>query len=119
MGCGCGGGGGNVAPVVNRSMQQTFNVAPITPSTFNLDENGICSITSEMLQKWKAVLECVNSRGRLGEANLSTVSYNQILGVIQSALNYPDNYCYYKPQLLFFQNTILPKIVQYVQECIQ
>lgn len=76
-----------------------------------------CSITKQMLIKWKAMLNCVKINKKLDLIGLNEVTVNQYLGVIQSALNYPDNYCYYKIQLENFQTINLPLIIEYVSEC--
>lgn len=112
MGCGCAG---------NKTSSQTS----IAGATSNYQQNvkeinaAHCDITKEMLQSWRASLICVKGLDKLSAIKITLVTYNQLLGVIQSALNYPENYCYYKPQLEYFQNTVLPQIVNNVTGCIK
>lgn len=107
MGCNCGGvaGGGNNG-VQNRGL------------SFTPPSNTDCSITKQLLTTWKQILTCVKAQGKYTEANLTQFEINQLLGVIQSALNYPDNYCYYSVQLEDFQNNRLPIIINNVTSCL-
>lgn len=76
-----------------------------------------CDFTKVLLQNWYNILNCVKS-GNLGKINLTLLQANSYLGYLQSALNYPDNYCYYNKQLTEFQQSVLPRIVANVPECI-
>lgn len=108
MGCGCSSGGGNtsVANVANYSQ----NVKRSIPST--------CDITRDVLIKWQNMLKCVKNSGNISAVGVAELAINQLLGIVQSALNYPDNYCYYSLQLNYFKDNILTKIVENVPECI-
>lgn len=90
------------------------NYARRTPEGFT----GPCGLTKEILQTWRAALKCVKQKGKQAEIGLALSQVNQMAGFIQSALNYPDNYCYYYEQLQYFQEAILPQIVTNVPECI-
>lgn len=76
-----------------------------------------CDITLVILKSWKDILVCVKNLG--GISNLSIVQINSYLGYVQSAINYPDYYCYYRKPLEEFQNIILPQIISNAPECIQ
>lgn len=81
--------------------------------------NQNCGMTRAILNNWYKMLACVK-RNEYGErVNLAVVQMNQMLGVIQSALNYPDNYCYFYEQLEYFQTNVLQLIVNNVPECIE
>jgi len=77
-----------------------------------------CLIDKELLTKWKSVLKCIKLNNRYTEANITISELNSSLGYIQSALNYPDDYCYYTEELNNFKNNILPRIVENVPSCI-
>lgn len=77
-----------------------------------------CPITKEIVKMWQKAVICVKAKGELSKINMTTRTANSVLGLIQSALNYPDNYCYYEAELRDFQNNNLPLILEYVQECL-
>lgn len=77
-----------------------------------------CLIDKELLIKWKSILKCIKSTGKYTEINITVLEVNKDLGYIQSALNYPDDYCYYMNELTSFKNNILPRIVENVPSCI-
>lgn len=79
---------------------------------------GSCDLTKQVLETWKAALKCVKQKGKQAQIGLAMSQINQMAGFIQSALNYPDNYCYYYEQLAYFQDAILPQIISNVPECI-
>ena len=110
MGCGCSSGS---------SIQMN---SPVNPSDYsrNVRQREItdCNITSQILTTWKATLTCVKNSGKLQKINLSEHAANRLLGVLQSALNYPDNYCYYILQLDYFRDKVLNLIIENVPECI-
>lgn len=77
-----------------------------------------CELTGILITTWQSILQCVKDSNKLGLIGLNTVTANQYLGILQSAINYPDNYCYFIVKLQEFQINILPRIVTNVQECI-
>lgn len=77
-----------------------------------------CNITKDILDKYLAVIKCLREKGLGMQFGLSSFNLNQLQGVVQSALNYPDNYCYYSAQLDDFANNLLPKIVENAAECL-
>ena len=77
-----------------------------------------CGVTIELLEHWQKILFCIKNEDKTSLIYSNTVVINQYLGLIQSALNYPDNYCYYFEQIENFQNSLLPLIVNNVPECI-
>lgn len=76
-----------------------------------------CNYTKAMLEKWKRLLECVLLNNKSGLINLTDQKVRSYLGYIQSALNYPDNYCFYKDVLQDFELNILPRIIVNVPNC--
>lgn len=78
-----------------------------------------CEMTAEVLYAWRAMLNCMKLKGTYRAVGLTSQELNSILGIVQSAINYPDDYCHYADRYAYFQNTILPLIVTNVPECIQ
>lgn len=107
--CGCSGSGSSVNVPVGRLSQ-----LPNTPMKAKTEN---CELTQEIITNWKTLLECVVSKELLHAINLSKLQANQYLGLLQSALNYPDDYCYYDIQLNLFKEAILPRILENVPEC--
>lgn len=77
-----------------------------------------CDFTRTVIQNWYNILLCVKTSNKLGIISLTTLQANIYLGYLQSALNYPDNYCYYQVKLTDYQQNILPRIIANVPECI-
>lgn len=86
----------------------------IVPTTLN----SPCSLTKEVLEAWQKALTCVKIKGKGDLIHLPQASMNQMLGILKSALYFPENYCYYKPQLEYFQVNVLPQIITNVPECV-
>lgn len=107
MGCPCQSGGGTN----NQGVQQQKFV----PSVSSAD----CLITKPQLTAWLAILQCLKTNERYDSAYISRVVVNQMLGIVQSSINYPDNYCYYIDQLEYFRTNLLPVIISNVPECIK
>lgn len=78
-----------------------------------------CPLTREMLVIWKNAITCVKQNGKQDLIGLPGNAINAYIGLVQSAINYPDYYCYYWDQLQIFQSSILPRIIENVPECIQ
>lgn len=76
-----------------------------------------CNYTKSVLQNMLDLLKCVKLKNKLNIISITDVQYNSYAGYLQSALNYPDNYCYYQFKIEEFQNNILPRITYYVSEC--
>lgn len=108
MGCGCGSKTNAVNTVV------TYN----QPTGVKIISSKECTITKNDILKWQNVLKCIKTEGKFIQADITEFNVNQLLGIIQSALNYPENYCMYKAQLDYFKDSILVKIVMNVPECI-
>lgn len=106
MGCGCGS-----------SSNQEVGSSNVFLSN-SVQSNEPCDILQSNIVTWQNILKCVKTSGKLALIGLSEFNVNQYLGIIQSALNYPDNYCLYKPQLDYIKDTILPNIIENVTECI-
>lgn len=111
--CACNGGASSIYTFNN----DTPNPQSVSNRMVNVPEEG-CTITEEMLTLWKTMLLCVKNTDKMAIINLPLVSVNQMLGIIQSALNYPDNYCYYIPQLEYFRSNVLLRIIENVPECL-
>lgn len=107
MGCGCQSKKANNAAV----MAQPVNVTTQAPQT-------TCDITLQLLENWEKVLNCVKSNDSFQKTGVAEITVNQYLGLIQSAKNYPNNYCFYGGNLNNFRNVILPKIIQNEPICI-
>lgn len=105
MGCGCGSSSSSSQPVLTSNKNR---IEPI--------EN--CDITHENLITWKNFLTCIKTNNYFTKAKIDKTTVNQFLGIVQSGLNYPTNYCYFYEQLDFFRTNILPNLITNVSECI-
>lgn len=108
MGCGCGGGS-NVAITYNGSNEEAVRV--YRPPTVD------CNFDTTILLKYQSMLQCCKDTGKLSLIELTTKECNSYLGYLQSALNYPDNYCYYYEQVNNFSTNIVPRIINNVINC--
>lgn len=105
--CACGNGGGSSnAPIQNQVLRP-----PVTPSSE-------CLFTKTILSTWLAAIKCVKDNGNLSLIGLSEYQANIYTGNIQSALNYPEDYCYFSKQLTDYQQNILPRIIENVPTCL-
>lgn len=95
----------NRSPRYNASLAQ--RVAP---------EN--CNVGSEQLINWRTILKCLKNTNKGEIVGLSTQQINVFLGIVQSAINYPDDYCHYQSKFVIFQEQYLPLIISDVPECI-
>lgn len=93
------------------------NGSMYTPVVREINLN--CEITSEILINWQNILNCIKLSQKYSLLNLPLQKVNMLLGIIQSGINYPDDYCYYEEQLQEFKNIILPLILTNAAECIQ
>lgn len=107
MSCPCNGG--SISPYQN--YRQAFQAQQIEQS-----EN--CEFTRSIIKAWLDSLKCVKENNKLTEVGLDLYSTNRFLGILQSSLNYPDNYCYYQADLITYQTEVLPKIILNVPNCI-
>lgn len=110
MGCGSCGGGGNTQSYPYMTAQHNNLQLAQQP------EN--CSLTAEVLTKWLNILTCIRTQNKGYLVGLEGFTMNSLVGVVQSAINYPNNYCYYQPNLENFQTNILPLIIENVPECV-
>lgn len=109
MGCStCGGGGINRTPAVH-SPQQKVNLT---------EKIHDCAFSGGLLRVWYNILKCVKDNNKLSKIGLTAYEANVHLGNIQSAINIPDNYCYFATQLTDYQTNILPRIIEHVPTCI-
>jgi hypothetical protein len=86
-----------------------------TPRVIN--EN--CLYTSGLLNIWINAIKCCKESDKLMLIGLNAFQANIHIGNIQSAINYPEDYCYFEQQLIDYQQNILPRIIEYVPECLQ
>ena len=77
-----------------------------------------CVFTKQILENWKAALKCIKAKNKNNLIYLTIPEINRWSGIIQSSLNYPDNYCYLQTDLTEFQSVVLPLILANVSECI-
>lgn len=113
--CGCSGSGSSVNIPTGR-LSGTDNY---TQNANMRVKNENCPYDQGVISNWKTILECVISNDKLSVTGITRPQANQYLGLFQSALNYPDDYCYYEVQLNLFKEAILPLILNNVQECIK
>lgn len=106
---GCSSCGGNYVNS-NLSVRSTGSVKSVYSPTD-------CDYTKESLQKWQRLLECVLINNKSSLIGITDQKIRSYLGYIQSALNYPDNYCFYKDVLDDFSTNILPRIILNVPNC--
>jgi hypothetical protein len=106
MGCGCSSR--------NYSNNTARSFAPIIPPAA-----GSCDLSLDILNTWNNILLCVKSNGLYSTIGTSEIVINQYLGLVQSAKNYPENYCYYSVELEKFKTILLQKIIQNATICIQ
>lgn len=106
MSCGCEN------TIVNSQQQQTTKIdKPKVFATTN------CDISEELLLNYQKLLLCCKYNNSLNKINLTTKECNSYLGYLQSALNYPDNYCYYYTKIDEFRTRVLPLILNNVPYC--
>lgn len=110
MGCGCGSSTTQVTSTIS-SNNNSMGVKMVPSHE--------CPITKADILKWQAIVQCLKDENKFLSADITEFNINQLLGVMQSALNYPENYCMYKSQLDYFKDTTLLKIVMNVPECIK
>lgn len=80
-------------PVCN---QKTINVPP---PTIHIPQ--ICTYTLEQITEWKQLLTCAKEKKLFPEAIL-----NSGLGTVKSAINRPDNVCYFQNYLRLIESLI-------------
>lgn len=101
-------------PCSARQSQQTNSNQLVRPPVPSPED---CDYTKTLIQNWFAILSCVKIN-KLNKIDLTVGQANMYLGYFQSALNYPDNYCFYTDKLQEFQTNVLPRIVTNVPECL-
>ena len=104
--CGCGAANKN-----NSSTHRQVSVARQV-------EQAPCDITKEHLLLWKQILTCIKQNNYFVAADTPEFTINKFLGIVQSALNYPSDYCYFNEQLNYFKTFVLLKIIDNVPQCI-
>jgi hypothetical protein len=90
----------------------------VRPTKKAKTENADCIFKGGILIVWYNALKCVKDTGKLGLIGITSHQANKHLGIIQSALNQPDNYCLFETQLTDFYTNILPRIIENVPNCL-
>lgn len=108
MGCGCGGGSG--ASIQSQETDKQVAKALTSPED--------CTFSKETLDSYIVMLNLVRTHDLFKATGISFQGLNAYIGLIQSALNYPDNYCLFETQLNTFSSSILPKLTEHVSEYI-
>lgn len=70
-----------------------------------------CLYDEGILNSYINMLNTVKNNGTYAQIGLSIPKINAYLGLIQSALNYPDNYCLFEKHLDVFRSSTLPKLI--------
>lgn len=104
MGCGCSSG-------TSTDTNQVVNTANRVVTS---PEN--CFFDKDILLQYKNIVEIIKNNDLYSTVGMTIQQSNSYLGIIQSALNYPDNYCLYESQLTTFKDTILPNLLIHVAE---
>lgn len=98
-----------------------LNNKSISTKSLSLNTNTYtssdCNYTKALLEKWYSALYCVRINNKSDAIGITNQKINSYLGYIQSALNYPENYCYYLNEIDSFQQNILPRIITNVPNC--
>lgn len=97
--------------------QKQFNATQPAKIKLEATQPEDCEYTQKLLRTWYNALDCVKQHGKLQLISLNAQQANSYLGYLQSALNYPDNYCYYQDKLEEFKLKVLPRIIFYVPKC--
>ncbi len=98
MGCGCQSG--------NKSEEKSFSQRSIS-----ITSPEDCYYTGEILINYLNLLNVVVENDEYSLYSLSKPQVNAYLGLIQSAINNPDNYCIFEKELDKFKNKVLPKLL--------
>lgn len=83
-----------------------------------VEVNIDCDYTKEIITNWLNALKCIKLNNKESQIGIDAYTRNRYLGILQSALNYPDNYCYFFTDLEAFKIDILPQIISNVPDCI-
>ncbi len=116
MGCGCGKKPATSSVVASRPPE--VNNTQMATQTAAPQEPAVCAITLDILNKWQNILMCVKNNNSYQKVGISEIVLNQFLGIIQSAKNYPADYCYYGDNLENFKVAVLPKIIENEPNCL-
>ena len=96
-GCGCGTASNN-APYTG------FTPAIQVTAALN------CMVERDMLLNWKSKLDCVQAKHLYSVIGIEVATLNRLSGIVQSALNWTSNYCYFEHQLREVL-LLMPKII--------
>lgn len=92
MGCAWGCGGGVITtPTI------PFQERVLTPEQIVLSEP--CGYTIPLLTSWQTKLETILTEGKADLINLTSYRIRSYIGILMSAIRYPQNLCFYAPQL--------------------
>lgn len=85
MGCGC------------NAKTNTSNTG-FTPA-IQVSAAKSCMLDRDILLNWQSKLECVQNKNLYEVVGIDVYTLNRLSGLIQSALNWSSNYCYFEIQL--------------------
>lgn len=95
----------------------SVNVSGITYNNQPKYSPTDCDYDNTILRNWYNMFDCIKKNSKHEEIGLTTAKVNSYIGYIQSALNYPDNFCFYKDVLDDILLNIIPRIINSVPEC--
>jgi len=95
MGCGCSN---------TTSINSGFTPAIQVTASIN------CMVDKDMLSNWKSKLECVQANNLYNIIGIDNATWNRLYGIVQSALNWTSNYCYFEYHLQEVM-LLIPKII--------
>ena len=84
--------------------QQTQQSSFQTVNNYVFDEN--CPFTLELIKSWQSTLLNIKNSNTVDLYNLSYQQINSYLGIIQSAINFSNNICFFKTDLQNIQLVI-------------
>lgn len=91
-------------PCENNSTTPFASVANVKKAANQVTD---CTVTKEQIETWLNLLQTAKKNG----SSVSEQLLNSNIGIMQSALNYPNNYCYYQQRIDIFKEFVLPKLM--------
>ena len=82
----------------------------------NTVENQDCEFTIYLLENWLGKLLCVKNNNQQSLINITTPELNALIGVVQSAINTPQNLCLFQSHLVTVRTYIM-LIASHVPNC--
>lgn len=97
----CGSCSGRGTGRVNLSSYQRIPIVP----------QEDCDLEKSVLENYLSSIQNLYNEKRSSDIGLTDVAMRSYIGILQSALNYPDNYCYYSAKINQFIDNVLPRII--------